>query len=386
MSRRFSLRYPMILTVLFGLILNFIPISPAFGDNIGACQGSSTTNTRLSLGGRVITPSTILRASGNQPCGPGENNLNLISLSHTIIVSPNGTPAQNGTALLNAMVSISGNAPSAGNPYLLKLEPGQYDLGNQTLVLVPFVDLEGSGEETTVISSSGNANQATLVAASNSETRFIKINGSGGRQAGVYVPTGVSEVYLTHVTISTTAPFGNVEYALLNRGAVRVDSSTFSVSGGSLNVALFNDNTGSATLLNSALNAWGGNQTYAFANNSGSITVHNDTLNAWGAVTDNIALHNNVGGTATVQNSTLSASGGKNSIAFQNYSDAKVENSSLNTSGATSNYAIYNYNSNKVYVGSSELAGDTASVHIYSGSVTCVASYNGSFVMLGSSC
>lgn len=96
MPRRFSLLYSIILTVIFGFILNFIPISLALGDNVGACQGTTATNTRLSLGGRVITPSTLLRASSNQPCGPGENSFNLISLSHTIIVSPNGTPTQNG--------------------------------------------------------------------------------------------------------------------------------------------------------------------------------------------------------------------------------------------------------------------------------------------------
>ncbi len=55
-----------------------------------------------------------------------------------------GDPAASGTALLNALSGITG--ASEANPYLLKVEPGVYDLGTGTLRMKSFVDIEGSGE------------------------------------------------------------------------------------------------------------------------------------------------------------------------------------------------------------------------------------------------
>jgi hypothetical protein len=65
-----------------------------------------------------------------------------------------GTAQENGTALLNALNGIT--TASATNPYLLKVEPGIYDLGTGTLTMKQFVDVEGSGQRITTISSAGN--------------------------------------------------------------------------------------------------------------------------------------------------------------------------------------------------------------------------------------
>lgn len=91
----------------------------------------------------------------------------------TVLVSPSAAndPTQNGTALITAMTLISNSSPSAANPYLLKVEPGNYYI-TTALTLKPYVDLEGSGAGTTVISSTlGSGTNppatATLIAASN---------------------------------------------------------------------------------------------------------------------------------------------------------------------------------------------------------------------------
>jgi hypothetical protein len=57
----------------------------------------------------------------------GLDSTNFAAYKRTVLVSPVGTPQQNGTALRNALASITG--ASATNPYLLKIEPGIYDLG-----------------------------------------------------------------------------------------------------------------------------------------------------------------------------------------------------------------------------------------------------------------
>ena len=66
-----------------------------------------------------------------------------VAYKRTVVVSPVGTSAENGQALLNALAGITA---SAADPYLLKLEPGVYDLGASPLTMKQYVDVEGSGE------------------------------------------------------------------------------------------------------------------------------------------------------------------------------------------------------------------------------------------------
>src|SRR5690348_16613340 len=105
---------PLALAVLFGLLISLVPASPALGRSIPACQGPITSAAPVKLGGRPITPSLILLAGANgpQPCAPSDTVINLLSLSHTIVVSPVGTAIQNGQALLAAMTLISNATPS----------------------------------------------------------------------------------------------------------------------------------------------------------------------------------------------------------------------------------------------------------------------------------
>jgi hypothetical protein len=67
----------------------------------------------------------------------------------TVLVSPNGTASESGTALVAALAGITDAA--ASKPYLLKLEPGIYDVGATPLVAKDFVDIEGSGRDVTTI-------------------------------------------------------------------------------------------------------------------------------------------------------------------------------------------------------------------------------------------
>ena len=67
--------------------------------------------------------------------------------------SPLGASVENGNLLLDALESITG--VSSDSRYLLKLEPGVYDIGNNSLVMKEYVDIEGSGETNTIITSAG---------------------------------------------------------------------------------------------------------------------------------------------------------------------------------------------------------------------------------------
>lgn len=110
------------------------------------------------------------------------------SSSTIVYIGPVGTQTENGTALLNALNGITD--ASAAKPYLLKIEPGKYDLGNNGLTMQQYVDIEGSGQNTTTITSthSGsviNATSATVIGANHAEIRFLTIENSGGWGGGV---------------------------------------------------------------------------------------------------------------------------------------------------------------------------------------------------------
>lgn len=71
----------------------------------------------------------------------------------TIVVSPGATEVASGTALAAAIQDFVTNATkaSATNRWLIKLEPGIYDVAATGINTVPFVDIEGSGENNTTI-------------------------------------------------------------------------------------------------------------------------------------------------------------------------------------------------------------------------------------------
>jgi hypothetical protein len=73
-----------------------------------------------------------------------------VNLDRTVHVSPvAGNPVASGNRLWNALADIT--TAAADNPWLIKIEPGTFDLDGRSLVLKPYVDIEGSGRETTII-------------------------------------------------------------------------------------------------------------------------------------------------------------------------------------------------------------------------------------------
>lgn len=343
MSHRYASSYhPLVLALLFGLAIMLIPASSVLGDNVGACPGSGTPSSSLKLGGRTITPTLILQASGGQPCPAGETMLGLVSLSRTLIVSPNGTPTENGSALLAARNIISNSNPSATNPWLLKLEPGNYDLDNQSLTLLPYVDLEGSGEDTTTISSTISSpglppTAATLVAASNSEVRSLKVANSGSNPYQVAVMITNSNIArFSHFTASTSSTGSSLAVGLANNGAtLTLNNSTISVSssgGSGYGIYTFGvNNIADSTIISSK-----GFANYAFNSAGGTSLISNSTITASGGSIFNYGIYS-AGGVFTVTNSTLTASGSSQSIAFYSISGTpRVTNSQLYGGSSTS--------------------------------------------------
>ena len=205
----------------------------------------------------------------------------------TIIVSPDpADESKNGLLLRNAIAGITDNGPS--RPYLVKIEPAVYDLGSQPLALKPYVDVEGSGELTTTISSTA-AIPATLVAANNSELRFVSVRATN--TVALY-SDGVSPRY-TQVTATS--------------------------SGGSFNYPI--EVTGGVPLLTNVTTAGtGGVQAAGLVNFGGgsNLTAVNSSFTGSGASSVNVGLLA-YGGSSTISGSVLTASGGAFAVALRVY-------------------------------------------------------------------
>lgn len=98
----------------------------------------------------------------------------------TVIVSPTpGSATASGQTLLQALASISG--ASSTNRWLVKVEPGVYDVGTSYLQMKAWVDLEGSGIERTVIQGTGQPNETfqftegVLKGAASTEVRDLTV-------------------------------------------------------------------------------------------------------------------------------------------------------------------------------------------------------------------
>jgi hypothetical protein len=168
------------------------------------------------------------------------------SYRRTIVVSPCTTQAGSGTALLAAVgvaaasecapsgtiPTAGANAPTAANPWLIKLESGTFALGTARLVLPDHVDLEGSGAQASrVVATDGG-----LDLAGTNELRLVGISGTGATANAV-----------VHLLSTARATIDRAE--ILAASTASTPSVTL--------VALFVDHSVSATVRDSVLTTTG---------------------------------------------------------------------------------------------------------------------------------
>lgn len=145
-----------------------------------------------------------------------------------------GNHAASGTALLNALAGIT-NA-SATKRYVIKLEPGIFDLGSSRLTMKPYVDIEGSGQEASVIQGGGFADNLDGVVrgASFAELRQLQVRSTGTSSSQVAIPVFLPDgaaTRLTNVTLSGSG--GGTNYGLRAvGGSPWIEEATVRVQGG----------------------------------------------------------------------------------------------------------------------------------------------------------
>jgi hypothetical protein len=158
----------------------------------------------------------------------------LAAAQTTIHVLPvAGDPTASGTRLLSALAGITG--ANSRNTFVLKLDPGVYDVGSSVLHMKSFVDVEGSGQLGTTIRGSGNnagPQIAVIKGAQAAELRDLRVvsRGTGfGNAVAVLVDGGDTSV--RDVTLVATAAGANFGLRCLSCTS-SLQNLTIEVTGG----------------------------------------------------------------------------------------------------------------------------------------------------------
>jgi len=328
------------------------------GGTFPACVDPANTNTTVKIAGKQVAPGGLVRVPTGTTCLSSETTLNLNSYLKTILVSPGPTNVASGTNLQNAMT-----AATLGT--LIKVEPGTYDLGTTPLTMKQGVDLEGSGERlTTITSQVGSTNYqpsaGTLIITNTSEIRFLTIaNTTTTNSITAVYGSGVnSTAKLTNVTIINSGSGGVYSYGLYNynNSSPALLNTTISVSNGSANnTGISNTLFSSPTVQNSAISVSGGTEyNFGITSNNSSPTIQNTTISVNGGYDTNYGIYNYGGSSPTIQNSTISVIG--NSLAHYGIystssSSLTIQNSTISATGnSVSSYGIYNNTNSSIIV------------------------------------
>jgi len=157
------------------------------------------------------------------------------------------TPA---TALADA-VNWCGT-PTSGNPCLVKIMPGIYDLGTATMNMVDYIDVEGSGETNTIITSSVDALVAGVVNGANATLANLTVKNTvgSGAQNAIAIFNSSQSFHIFHVVARTTGSALKT-YAFYNTGTnVRVSHSLLEAP----SYTIYNTGSGSASTDYTAFN------------------------------------------------------------------------------------------------------------------------------------
>ena len=310
------------------------------------------------------------------------------------VVAPSGGDYTDPATAMGAYISWCGT-PSATNPCLLKIMPGVYDIGTSTVVMQPYIDIEGSGQNVTVITGTVSSGffppiNGVVNGASNAEIRFLTVKNTGGVGYHVAILNSSASPAMTNVTatasggttsslgvynssssptmtnVTATASGGTDTYGVYNNSSSpTMTNVTATASGGTYNYGVCNYSTPSPTMTNVTATASGGTSSYNYGvyNNFSSPTMTNVTATAsGGAGSDNRGVYNS-SSSPTMTNVTATGSGGTSNYGVCNSSSSPtMTNVTATGKGGTSNYGLY-VSSSTVLIDRSTFDGSTNSIY-----------------------
>jgi hypothetical protein len=310
----------------------------------------------------------------------------------TVTVSPVGTPAQNGAALLAALDGLTD--ASCDLPYLLRLEPGAYDVGGSPVVMKPCVGIEGGGELVTEVRGAGAAtvNSGTIVGAANTELRRLTVKNTGGDVAAVAIFANNASLKLTHVTaLASGGSSQNYGIYYKSTDVADVSNVTAEASGGAAARGIYNqasspfltDVRATATAAGATVGVYNDSSTPVMTNvdavagqgttcygiyNTGTALPVISGGSVFAACTGtNYGVHNNTGGSALISHATISVLGGSvgYGVFHDNAASAGMNGLRISVFSGSESYGVFNQATSGVRVvdiGNSIITATTATV------------------------
>jgi hypothetical protein len=308
---------------------------------------------------------------------PGDGGTRFVT---TVVVSAPSAPEANGASLVSALGHISDN--SASRPYLLKMEPGIYDLGSEGLLMKPYVDVEGSGEGVTEIRSAIDSGYGVVVGSDNAELRDLTLRNTSTSALGVGFSADSTAPRLSRVTVHASGASVNYALRLTNANTV-ANRVTATAVGGSQTITL-NVLGGVFTGFDSSFRAADGlalNEA-ALGNYSGEIRLSRSSLTAAGPIAIGFRSFNGAHLLTDVTVTAASSSG--TSWGIYNGHRTSSPSLTMHNSRVAGGSLALKAESGPVRIGASQLSG---AVEIgENATVVCANSYGASFQPLGPAC
>ncbi len=406
--------------------------------NSGDIADGAVTTPKIAGGavtGAKVADGAIMDAhiSSNANISPSKFAPGTFSSLYDQVINVSTDGNGNFTDPIAALASITDN--SVNTTYLLKIMPGVYNIGANSLQMKPYVDIEGCGEYTTKIT--GNMDSpisGTVNGADNAELRLLTVENTGGGVNATAISNSSASPKITQVTAIASGGantaigiynIGNSLVVLTNvtarasgavitrsicnsSGAAIMNNVNASASGSGGNYGVYNTGLdASPTIINNVTaTASGGNSTFAIYNDNASPTITNVTATASGGSSVNYGVFNN-SSSPVMTDVIASASGGDFAYGVYNQgSYTSMTNVTTSASGgSTASYGVKNQISGTVTIDRSVISGTTNTVwndgantkvaHTRldggnslnsSGTLTCAGIYDETYTFFTNSC
>ncbi len=349
-SRRIMVLFAVLLSLCLAAPVFAVPDDSINSQHITEADGTSGQDTNSGSGVKTghIQDGAVTDAKISGPISASkiESGVFRKKYSNVVVVAKSGGDFTDPIAAVNSITDAS-----ASNPYLVKVMPGVYDLGTASLQMKSYVDLEGSGPDNTVITSS-NINVSsdvctigTVMMADNSSILHVKVVNMPAEQEGSFkmaaaivfndvlaIAEGISVLAGSDIVdgerLNGVCSYGESAHAILNNVYIETHNN-----GGQSN-AIMTRAGGSLTLTNSRLNS--------FNSNLGSINIINGTSVGSSSVT---VLNSVIEGSSPdwvtgifsdtstfVSNSTITLNAGTGADGFfSDYGNFTMVNSTINS-------------------------------------------------------
>lgn len=134
------------------------------------------------------------------------------TLKNTVLVSAEGTAAENGAALLAAFAALP--TATANDPQTVELDTGTFDLGTASLTVPSYVTLVGRGQNASIITGAQTTNTYVVGFRSHSQGREFTVRSTPSAASawaiGIHGAASfndpVDDVLISHVTADTQSP------------------------------------------------------------------------------------------------------------------------------------------------------------------------------------